>query len=389
MTVIPISQSVANLRYSVIREMLGMASGLPDVINLSIGEPDFATPPQIVEQALADARNGHTHYTASQGDPELREKLARKIAKSYPGAIDQSSILITHGGMGALTAAMRTLLDPGEEVLLVEPYFPDYLAHVSLAGGKVAAVPTRMENGFVVRPEDIAKAVTPLSRVLVLNAPNNPTGAVLPGEVLDEIAGIAISNNLVVVSDEVYEEILFSGEPDSICTRPGMADRTLVIKSFSKSHAMTGWRVGYCFGPQGIIAQMLKVVNYSTSCASSVSQRAALHALDLDKKTVAGFRDVFRQRMERVCTMLDTMDGVRYVRPKGSIYVFADISAVVADSRDFAVQLLKEKGVVVVPGYAFGASAEGCIRIACTQELSVLEEGMERMADFVAKRQQR
>ena len=378
------SKSVRDLGYSVIREMGALASTFEDVISLSIGEPDFDTPSAITEKAFEDAKNGHTHYTASQGDPELLEKLAAMITTTTGSPhVMPSSILITHGGMGALTAALRTLLEQGDHVLLVEPHFPDYMAHIAFAGGIPIKVASTFEDNFVPRPEDIENAITPQTRAIILNSPNNPTGAVIPGDILDSIALIAIKHNLVVISDEVYDRIIYETPFETISTRPGMAERTLVIKSFSKSYAMTGWRIGYCYGPQSLIGQMLKVVNYSTACASSIGQRAAIAALELDLSVVEQMKARFEARIELVYSRLKTMRGLRVFKPKGSFYVFVDISQLTMQSRKFALQLLEHKQVVVVPGYAFGASGEGCFRIACTQSRVILEEAMNRIEEFI------
>ena len=378
------SKSVRDLGYSVIREMGALAAAFEDVITLSIGEPDFDTPAAITEKAFEDAKNGHTHYTPSQGDPELLEKLAARITATLGAPhVMPSSILITHGGMGALTAALRTLLEQGDHVLLIEPHFPDYMAHIAFAGGIPIKVSSTFEDNFVPRPEDIENAITPQTRVIILNSPNNPTGAVIPGDVLDSIALIAIKHNLVVISDEVYDRIVYETPFETISTRPGMAERTLVIKSFSKSYAMTGWRVGYCYGPQALISQMLKVVNYSTACASSIGQRAAIAAVELNPSIVDQMKSRFEARIELVYSRLKTMRGIRVFKPKGSFYIFVDISQITMQSRKFALQLLQQKKVVVVPGYAFGESGEGCFRIACTQSRFILEEAMNRIEDFI------
>lgn len=378
-----LSQSIRDLRYSVIREMGGLAVGMEDVINLGIGEPDFNTPEIITKKAFEDTRNGHTHYTPSQGDPELLNKLASAISESTGTKVEPPAILITHGGMGALTAALRTLLEHGEQVLLMEPHFPDYLAHIALAGGEAVKIPSRFEESFLPRLEDIESAVTSQTKVLILNSPNNPTGMVIPPDLLNMIAEIAIRHDLFVISDEVYDRIIYAPPFSSISTRQGMAERTLVIKSFSKSHAMTGWRVGYCYGPQNLMEQMLKVVNYSTACASSIGQRAAIAALDIDPMIVEHMKERFAARVELVCTRLNSVKGVRVLRPKGSFYVFADIRQITCQSRKFALDLLYQNKVVVIPGYAFGESGEGCIRIACTKGKSVLAEAMNRIESFI------
>ena len=383
MTAIQMSESIRDLRYSVIREMGQLAQGMTDVINLGIGEPDFPTPSQITARAFEDAQNGCTHYTPSQGDPELLEKLADHLSPATGRPVTPAMILVTHGAMGALSAAFRTLLEPGEEVLLPEPHFPDYLAHITFARGVAVPVETRFDQGFLPDPDAVEAAVTPKTRILLLNSPNNPTGSVLPGDLLDRMADIARRHNLVVISDEVYDRITFTGPPESIYTRPGMDTRTLVVKSFSKTYAMTGWRIGFCYGPESLISQMLKVVNYSTACASSVGQRAAIAALDLDPQVIHQMTARFEQRVNLVCDRLTAMPGVRLVRPQGSFYVFADIHRIHPNSREFALRLLNREQVVVVPGYAFGNSCEGCVRIACTLPRERLNQAMDRIEKFV------
>jgi aspartate/methionine/tyrosine aminotransferase len=383
MTAIQMSESIRELRYSVIREMGQLARGMDDVINLGIGEPDFPTPPPITARAFEDAQNGCTHYTPSQGDPELLEKLADHLSMVTERPVTPSMILVTHGAMGALSAAFRTLLEPGDEVLVPEPHFPDYLAHITFARGVAVPVETRFDQGFLPDPDAVEAAVTPRTRIILLNSPNNPTGSVLPGDLLDRMGDIARRHNLVVISDEVYDRITFTGRPESIYTRPDMDARTLVVKSFSKTYAMTGWRIGFCYGPESLISQMLKVVNYSTACASSVGQRAAIAALDLDPQVIQEMTGRFEQRVHLVCDRLEAMPGVRLVRPRGSFYVFADIHRIHPDSREFAVRLLNSQQVVVVPGYAFGNSCEGCIRIACTLPRERLSQAMDRIEQFV------
>lgn len=383
MNAIRLSKTIQDLRYSVIREMGQLAQGMPDVINMGIGEPDFPTPPQITTRAFDDAQNGCTHYTPSQGDPELVKKLADILSKKTCLSVTSSMILITHGAMGALSAAFRTLLEPGDEVLLMEPHFPDYLAHIAFARGCAVPVETRFDQGFIPDPTAIEAAVTPRTRIILLNSPNNPTGSVLPADLLDKIADIARRHNLVVISDEVYDRITFTGTPESIYSRPGMDRQTLVVKSFSKTYAMTGWRIGFCYGPETLISQMLKVVNYSTACASSVGQRAAIAALDLESRIIEQMTATFEQRVNLVCDRLAAMPGIRLIRPRGSFYVFADIHSIHPDSREFAISLLNSEQVVVVPGYAFGNSCEGCIRIACTLPRERLSQAMDRLQRYL------
>lgn len=379
-----ISERVSSLGYSVIRDMGQRAAAFEEVITLGIGEPDFHTPETISRRALEDAAAGHTHYTPSQGDPELLAALSEKLSEETGETIPPSRILVTHGGMGALAAVLRTLLEEGQEVLLPQPHFPDYQAHIAFAGGRVRHVATRFEEDFVLQPEALAAAVTQESKVLLLNSPCNPTGAMIPGETLDALAKIALEKDLIVVSDEVYDGMVYGKPFQSIATRPGMAERTVVIRSFSKTYAMTGWRVGYCYGPEWIIEQMLKVVNYSTACASSVGQRAALHALNEGPAPFAAMRDRFSRRVDLVWNRLVRMEGVRALKPSGTFYIFADISRYSEDSRTFALDLLEQEQVVVVPGYAFGPSGEGWIRIACTVDQARLATAMDRLERYLA-----
>lgn len=383
MSTLYLSESVNDLRFSIIREMSLSAVNMDNVINLGIGEPDFDTPEIIIRRAFSDALKGHTHYTASQGDPELLDKLSQIMSKSTGRNIPTSSILITHGGMGGLVSALKTIINPGDHVILLEPHFPDYMAHITLAGGIAITVPTKFEDQYIPHPENIERAITAKTKAIILNSPNNPTGAVIPGKVLDSIAEISIRQGLFVISDEVYDQIVFDPPFESIYSRPGMAERTLVIKSFSKSHAMTGWRVGYCYGPSMFIRQMLKVVNYTTACASSISQRAAIAALDLDPKVIEQMKNRFANRIEIVCSRLSKMKGIKVNKPKGSFYVLADISEITQQSQKFSNRLLQDAKVVVIPGHAFGRAGEGTVRIACTHSSSILTEAMDRMELFL------
>ena len=381
-----ISKNIESLRYSVIREMSQIAAQYDDVITLGIGEPDFDTPAPIIEKALEDAGKGHTHYTHSQGDPELIKKLSVSLSKDLGKPVPPERIVITHGAMNGLANAFRTLMDPGDEIILIEPHFPDYLAHITLAHAVPRYVPSGFDKGFLPDPADIEAAVTPKTRIILINSPNNPTGTVAPQSLLEDIAAIARAHDLYVVSDEVYDRISFKGRAASIYNCPGMEDHALVINSFSKTYAMTGWRVGFAYGPQPVIDQMIKVGNYAMACAASVSQRAAIAALDTPDEVIKEMSDTFERRVELVCSRLEAMPGVRVCRPRGSFYVFADISSITSQSRQFALDLIEEEKVVVVPGYPFGLSCEGCIRIACTINQEKLNEAMDRMERFLTAR---
>lgn len=379
-----IADAVSSIPLSGIREMMKRAATYDNVISLGIGEPDFGTAKEICEQAFRDAVGGATHYTQSQGDPELVEAIQAYLMKRFGEDFSTRQIVVTTGGIGGLSSFFRTALNPDDEVLLLEPYFPPYKHLIEWVGGKATPVRTSFENGFMPTGEALAEAITPSTRVLLLNSPNNPTGAVIPAETLDGIARIALERDLLVLSDEVYDRLLFDGlTHESIWTRPGMRERTVVVQSFSKSYAMTGWRIGYAFGPEWIIESMIKVVTSYTSCAPSISQRAALAALKLDGKFVDTMVDEFRARRDLAYAVLQGLPGVRVHRPAGTFYIFPDVSQIAKNSLQFALDLLQDEQVLVVPGETFGSSGTGCLRLALTVNEGRLEEAFQRIQRFI------
>jgi len=379
-----ISKAVSQIRVSGIREMWKRAAEFDNVISLGIGEPDFSTPKEICDQALRDAIGGATHYTQSQGDPELIKAIQQYLHNRLGEDFSTSQIVVTTGGIGGLSSFFRTVLDPGDEVLLPEPYFPPYRHLIEWVGAKAVHVQTSFENGFTPTPEALEAAITPSSKVLLLNSPNNPTGAVIPAETLHNIARIALERDLLVLSDEVYDRLLFDGAAhESIRTRSGMRERTVVVHSLSKSFAMTGWRIGYAFGPEWIIESMIKVVSSCTSCAPSVSQRAAIAALRLDETIINTMVAEFRARRNQAYEALKDLSGVRVHKPAGTFYIFPDISLITNNSFQFALDLLKEEQVVVVPGETFGPSGKGCVRLALTVNRERLSMAMERIRRFI------
>ncbi len=382
-----IAEPVNRVPFSVIREMSQRAAAYEKVITLGIGEPDFHTPAEISRLALQDAENGATHYTPAQGDPELLQAVVAYLKERNGESLSTRNLVVTHGGMGALNAFFRLTLEPGDEVIIPEPYFPSYKPQVEWVGGVVAGVHTRPADGFMPRIEDLERAVTPKSKALLLNTPNNPSGAVYPEALLQEIAAFARRHDLLVLSDEVYERLCFtSGTPRSIRSLSGMEERTVVVHSFSKSFAMTGWRIGYAFGPEWLITPMIKVASYYTSCASSVSQRAALAALKNQKLFTAMYHE-FESRRDLICKRLAAMDHIRLTRADGAFYVFPDISHFSRDSREFALDLLDRQQVVVVPGEAFGSGYKDCIRIAFTIGRDAINEAMDRLEAYLASLQ--
>ncbi len=379
-----LSRTVGGHAPSLIREMFQRARAYADVISLGIGEPDFDTPAPICHAALADALAGHTHYTQSQGDPELLTALAADLNRRYGFGCAPRDIVVTFGGMGALAAAFRALLDAGDEVIIPEPFFPDYTSHVEFSGGVCVFAPTDVANGFVPDPAVVEALITPRTKALLINTPCNPTGAVIPGPVLDALAELAIRRDLVVISDEVYDRLTFGTVHESIRTRPGMAERTLVIGSFSKNFAMTGWRIGWALGPPWLVQAILNVTTHNTSCPNSVSQRAAIAALAQPPATWGGMRQEFAARCRLVHDRLAAMPGVTVIPPQGSFYLFPRIAQIQGDGRRFALELLDREQVVVVPGEAFGPSGAGCARLACTVGLERLDQAMDRLERFLA-----
>ena len=382
-----ISESVNRIRPSLIREISTLAEKFDDVIPLGIGEPDFHTAAPICEGALKDALAGATHYAPIKGDPELIDALKTYLNSQYPMDIEAKNLIVTGGGMGALIACFRTLFNSGDDILVPGPYFPAYRAQIELAGGNLVHIETTFEQGFQITMDAVKKALTPKTKAIIINSPHNPTGTVIPAETLDALADFAKEKNLMVISDEVYDRLLFDGlSHESIASRPGMTERTIIIGSFSKMYAMTGWRVGYLIAPDWFINEMSKVVMFYTACAPSVSQRGALAALRMDQSWVGEMREEFQQRRDLVYGALSRMKGIRVHEPKGSFYIFPNVAGVAEDSTQFAFDLLEKEHVAVVPGAAFGPSGDACVRISFTVDQKRLTEGMERMARYIENR---
>ena len=380
-----LSSHVTPLRFSVIRSMLEKAAAYDNVISLSIGEPDFDTPAFVCEAAMRDASRGFTHYAPSKGDADLRAAIleAERAKSGLPWT--QENLLISSGAMHALLAVMRTILDEGDEVLTPAPSFSDYLGHCVLAGGRLVQVPTSFENDFLPTLEAMEAAVTPKTRVLIVNSPCNPSGVVFDAATLDMLADFAKRHDLIVISDEVYDSIVFSGKAESIATRPGMSERTVVLNSFSKAFAMTGWRVGYALGPSWLMQEMVKVLSYSVASTGSPNQRAALAALTGPQDEFHAFREAYRRRTKLAAERLNAMPGVRCLQPSGTFYLFPHVDAAEKDSLAFALDLLDKAQVIVVPGFPFGPeeTVRGCIRIACTVDEDKLSEAMDRMEAYL------
>lgn len=375
------------IKPSGIRRFFALAQETPGCINLTIGEPDFCPPQHTIKAGWQAAEEGKTHYAPTNGIPELREALARKAYRDYELRYDPNSeILVTVGGTEAIFASLLGLLNSGDEVLIPNPGFVAYEPGVFLAGGVPVCVPLLEENAYKPSCDDVMSLVTPRSRVIILNYPNNPTGAVLSYDEVAALAKIAVERDMIVISDEVYEKIIYDGAKHyCLATFSGMRERTLVIDSFSKTYAMTGLRVGYVYGPKELISPLWLVHQYVVACVNSLSQYIALDALGGSQDFVKDMMREFDRRRHLVYERLNEIGGFKCQLPKGAFYVFPNVKAFGMTSEKFAEFLAKEAGVLTVPGTAFGSGGEGYIRISYAAAYDLLKEALDRIEKAVKK----
>lgn len=386
-TTTPVSQFVADhvraLPRSGIREFFDIVQGMPGVISLGVGEPDFVTPWHIREAAIYALERGRTTYTSNFGLLRLREEIARRVADGFGASYNPvNEVLVTVGVSEALDIAMRALINPGDEIIYHEPCYVSYLPGIALAHGVARAVVCRAEDRFAVRPAAIAAAITPRTKALVLNFPTNPTGGTMTHEDLQAIAVLAVKHNLIVVTDEIYSELTYEGSHASFVSLPGMRERTIFLHGFSKAYAMTGFRIGYACGPVDLIEAMMKVHQYSMLCASIISQEAAIEALRNGQSATEEMRASYHLRRDFIVRAFNDM-GLPCHLPRGAFYAFPSIQPTGLSSKEFAVRLLKEQSVACVPGTAFGECGEGFLRCCYATAMDRIEEAMERMAKFV------
>ena len=378
-----VADHIKSLPKSGIRRFFDLVNTMDDVISLGVGEPDFVTPWTIRETGIFSLEKGHTSYTSNLGTPALRREVCRYVRDNYHVSYrPEDECIITIGVSEALDIAMRALLDPGDEVLYTEPCFVSYPAEVRMAHGIPVPIETKVEDAFALDPAVLRRKITPRTKVLLLNFPCNPTGAVMPLESLKEVAAIAMEHDLVVITDEIYSELLYEGEHVSIASLPGMRDRTLFLHGVSKAFAMTGWRVGYACGPREIIDAMMKVHQYAIMCASTMAQEAALEALRNGEKEMLRMRESYCERRNLMVDGLNRI-GLDCLLPKGAFYTFPSVKSTGLSSTEFAEQLLKAEKVAVVPGVAFGACGEGFVRCCYATSASDLIEAIDRMGRFV------
>jgi aminotransferase len=374
---------VAHIPPSGIRAFFDLVSAREDVISLGVGEPDFATPWHICEAGIHSLEVGQTCYTSNSGMLELREAAAAHIEKFHGGKFcPQSEMLVTVGGSEAIDLAMRAILQPHEEVLIPEPCFVAYKPLTVLAGGTPVPIPTFQDNGFLPSIEDLEKALTPATKAILLNYPNNPTGAVISKELLEAIAEFALRHDLIIISDEIYLLLSYEGRSPSFAEIPELHDHLIMIMGFSKAWAMTGWRLGIAAGPYDLIAGMTKIHQYSIMCAPTFSQVAALEALRHGDDEVRHMQKEYDARRRLICHHFNRMGLTTHV-PKGAFYVFPNIQSTGLTSQAFAEQLLEKENVAVVPGPAFGDCGEGYVRCSYATSLEDIREALERIERFV------
>jgi aminotransferase len=382
------AQRLRNLKTSGIRRLFALTRHMPDVINLGIGEPDFSPPRHVLEAAIVAIRGGETHYTPSNGIESLRMAIVEKYSKKYGLTYDPADeVLVTVGATEAVSLGLLSLVNPGDEVLIPDPGFVCYRPAITIAGGSPISMPLREEDGFGV---DINEAVTSLltnkSRVMIVNSPSNPTGAVLGDSELSKIAKFAVENDLIVISDEVYEEILYDGAShNSLATFPGMRERTIVVNSFSKTYAMTGFRVGYAVGPRELISSMLLVHQFTLACVDGPAQYAATAALNGPQACVSQMVSEFDRRRKLMWKRLCEIDGFNCSLPRGAFYVFPDIRPFGKSSEAFTELLLEKARVVATPGEAFGQHGEGFIRFSYATSYEKIIEALDRIETCIKK----
>ncbi|MBQ9564139.1 MAG: pyridoxal phosphate-dependent aminotransferase [Synergistaceae bacterium] len=357
------------------------AEGNPP-LNLSIGEPDFVTEPDIVDAAAKAAKEGFTHYPPLSGFLDLREAVCAYWERHHGLKASPDEVIATVGGLHAPWLAFQALLNPGDEVIAFEPYFTQYAQQIRDNGGVPVTLKTREENGFAPTMEELRAAVTPRTRGILLNFPCNPSGRVLPRNQLEKIAALAEEKDLFVMSDEVYESMVYNGKHTCFAALPGMKERTILIASMSKSHCMTGWRVGFTFAPKNLLQTMCVLSSFQPYGVNTLSQKAAAYALNTQDEKVREHTAIFEKRMKAVEGRLNAMKGVSCHPAEGAFYLFPNIKGTGLSSEDFAWRALQEAGVAVLPGNTFGDSGEGYLRIACTQSQETLMAAMDRLERF-------
>lgn len=370
---------------SPIRKMFNLADGMEDVVSFTVGEPDFNTPAHVVDAAVEALRTGKHHYTPNAGILPLREAISEYYVRSRGLHYSpETEIIATAGGMEALLLTMLTLLNPGDAFLLSDPCWTNYSRQIEICSARPVFVPVDAAHDFTFAPETLEKAITPETKGFLVNSPANPTGGIAGRKALEQLAEIAVRHDLYVISDEVYSELLYEGNTfTSIAALPGMKERTIIVNSFSKTYAMTGWRVGYALGPQHIISQMVKLQENVAACVNTAAQYGALAALTGSQAPVAEMLETYSQRRAYILDAFSKINGLTCFAPQGAFYAFVDISAAGMDAETFARDLLQKVRVIVVPGEAFGESGKRYVRLSFATSMENIREGTRRIAQYM------
>lgn len=383
----PLSKNVVNIQPSGIRKFFDIVSEMKDAISLGVGEPDFDTPWHIREEGIYSLEKGRTFYTSNSGLKELKIEICNYLHRKFDLQYDyEHETLVTVGGSEAIDLALRAMIDPGDEVLIPQPCYVSYHPCTILAGGVPVVIELKVENDFKLTKKELLDSITEKTKILILAFPNNPTGAVMDYDDLKDIVDVIIEKDLFVISDEIYSELSYGKKHVSIASFDGMKERTIVINGFSKSYAMTGWRLGYATGPAMIIEQMTKIHQFAIMCAPTTSQYAAVEALKNGDSDVEMMKDAYDKRRRFLVHAFNNM-GLTCFEPYGAFYVFPCIKSLNISSEEFATQLLMEEKVAVVPGTAFGACGEGYLRISYAHSIDNLKIAIERIEEFVKRRQ--
>lgn len=381
----PLSTKIVDIKPSGIRKFFDIVNEMDDAISLGVGEPDFDTPWHIREEGIFSLESGKTFYTSNTGLKELRKEIGHYLLRRIGVKYDPNhQVIVTVGGSEAIDIALRSMLDPGDEVLIPQPSYVSYEPCTVLADGVPVIINLKEENEFRLTKEELLEHITDKTKILILPFPNNPTGAIMEEDDLRAIAEVCVEKDIFVLSDEIYSELTYKGEHTSIARMPGMAERTIVINGFSKSYAMTGWRLGYAAGPTQIIEQMLKIHQFAIMCAPTTSQYAAIEALRNGDKDVSDMRESYDQRRRFLMHSFKKM-GLDCFEPFGAFYVFPSIKRFGLTSEEFATRLLMEEKVAVVPGTAFGDCGEGFLRISYAYSLADLKKALSKIEAFVER----
>ena len=381
----PLSERIVEIPPSGIRKFFDVVSEMKDAISLGVGEPDFETPWHIREEGIYSLEKGKTFYTSNAGLKELKQEIAAYLSRRFDVTYDpDQELMVTVGGSEAIDIALRAMLDPGDEVLIPQPSYVSYVPCTILANGKPVIIELEAKDQFRLTKEKLLEKITPKTKVLVLPFPNNPAGAIMEAKDLEEIAKIVAERDLFVISDEIYGELTYGTDHTTIAAFPGMKERTVLINGFSKSYAMTGWRLGYAAAPAQILAQMLKIHQFAIMCAPTTSQYAAVSALRNGDGDVKMMRESYDQRRRYLMNAFKEME-LECFEPHGAFYTFPSIKRFGMTSDEFATRLLYEEKVAVVPGTAFGYCGEGYVRISYAYSLKNLKEALGRIQRFIEK----